>query len=95
METLREKFAPVTDLLATATPLEYAIIIAAVLVLWFLPTIVALFRNRKYLKLIFTLNIPLGLTITPWVILLAFAATKDSSVDALLAKLGRRRKQDA
>ncbi|MBB3060661.1 superinfection immunity protein [Microbulbifer rhizosphaerae] len=42
---------------------------------WFLPTIVALFCNRKHLGKILLANVPAGLSWVAWLALLAWAVT--------------------
>ncbi|WP_395338231.1 superinfection immunity protein [Ningiella sp. W23] len=49
--------------------------IAFFLVVWFLPTIVALFFNRRNAKLIFAANVPAIISWIAWFGLLAWAAT--------------------
>ena len=58
----------------------------------FCPTIISLFRNRKNIGKIFLLNIPLGLTFIPWLILLGWSLSPKISFEQLKEKLrGRKR----
>jgi hypothetical protein len=48
---------------------------AAVIIVWFLPALVALFFNRKHLKLISLACIPAGLSVIAWSGVLIWAFT--------------------
>lgn len=53
----------------------WAIIIAIVLVIWFVPTFIAVFRNRPFLGAIALLNVPGGLSWIVWTALIVWAAS--------------------
>lgn len=74
---------------------ELVVVSIAIAVIWFLPTIIALFRNPRHIGKIFLLNIPLGLTFTPWLILLAWSFNPNISFAQLKEKLGRAKKNKA
>ena len=93
MNYLKQKFAPIKEMLADASSSEIALVAIVIAVVWFLPTIISLFRNRKNIGKIFLLNIPLGLTFIPWLILLGWSLSPKISFEQLKEKLrGRKRK---
>ena len=92
MNYLEQKFAPIKEMLADASSSEIALVAIVIAVVWFLPTIISLFRNRKNIGKIFLLNIPLGLTFIPWLILLGWSLSPKISFEQLKEKLrGRKR----
>lgn len=61
-----------------------------VLLVWFLPTLLAVFFNRQQLKLIALANIPAGLSVIAWLGCIVWACTgklwqKKSSAQATLS----------
>jgi hypothetical protein len=58
-----------------APPIAWAATIAAVAVIWFVPTIIAVFRNRAHLRPIAALNVPGGLSWIVWTALIVWAAS--------------------
>ncbi|NVK56010.1 MAG: superinfection immunity protein [Alteromonadaceae bacterium] len=55
-----------TQFFDTATPVQLVAIGASVLLVWFLPALVALACNRKHFKLIALACIPAGLSVIAW-----------------------------
>lgn len=53
----------------------WAVTIVLVLVVWFIPTFIALFRNRGWLRPIALLNVPGGLSWIVWTALIVWAAS--------------------
>ncbi|MEE9329083.1 MAG: superinfection immunity protein [Parvularculaceae bacterium] len=93
MNYIEQKFAPITAMLEGASTGQIALVAIVIALVWFLPTIISLFRNPKNLGKIFLLNIPLGLTFIPWLILLGWSLNPKISFDQLKNKLrGRKRK---
>ncbi|MGL6161464.1 superinfection immunity protein [Microbulbifer sp.] len=68
MDKLSEAFSDMSLVQA----LVFTLLFVAV---WFLPTIVALFFNRKHLGKILLANVPAGLSWVAWLALLAWAVT--------------------
>lgn len=71
METLKTYFAAVQD----ADPISLALFGLLFIVVWFLPTVLAVFFNRKHLVKIAILNVPAGLSVIAWGALCVWAAT--------------------
>ncbi len=59
--------------LGQLNPLFWVGFIPALLAIYFLPSIIASFRNRRHLATIFLANIPAGLSWIAWLALLAWA----------------------
>ena len=93
MNYIEAKFAPIKEMLADASSGEIALVAIGIALIWFLPTIVSLFRNPKNVGKIFLLNIPLGLTFIPWLILLGWSLNPKISFDQLKNKLRGRKKK--
>jgi len=53
----------------------WAVTIALVLIIWFVPAIIAIFRNRQWLRPIALLNIPAGMSWIVWTALIVWAAS--------------------
>ena len=75
-----------TSLLSGMSAMEYAIVIPLMLAIYFIPTILAFFFNRKYLKVIAIVNVPAGLSVIAWGGLIVVAVTGSAS-ETLLKKL--------
>ena len=75
-----------TTILSNMTAVEYAIVIPLMLAIYFIPTILALFFNRKYLKVIAIVNVPAGFSIIAWCGLIIVAVTGSAS-EKVLKKL--------
>lgn len=65
----------VNQLLDSATPLQFAVMALILFLVWFLPAIVALFFNRKHVKLIAVACVPAGLSVIAWSGLMVWAVT--------------------
>ena len=52
-----------------------AAVIAFTIIVWFVPTIIAIFRNRAYLRPIALLNVPGGLSWIVWTALIVWAVS--------------------
>lgn len=61
--------------LENITGFQMAIIGAAMLVVWFLPAMLALFFNRKHFKLILIACVPAGLSLIAWSGVMVWAVT--------------------
>ncbi len=55
-----------TQFFDTATPAQLVVIGASVLLVWFLPALVALAFNRKHFTLIALACVPAGLSVIAW-----------------------------
>lgn len=53
----------------------WLLVILLTLIIWFIPSILALFFNRKHLKLIVLANIPAGFSFIAWGACIAWAVT--------------------
>ncbi len=53
----------------------WLLVIPLTLVVWFIPSILALFFNRKHLKLIMLANIPAGFSFIAWGACIVWAVT--------------------
>lgn len=53
----------------------WAVTIILVLVVWFIPSLIAIFRNRAFLRPIALLNVPGGLSWIVWTALIVWAAS--------------------
>ena len=58
------------------------IVCVLTLVIYFLPSYIAMARNHKQMVPIFVLNLFLGWTLVGWVVALAWAFTNDASKEA-------------
>jgi len=72
--------------LQNLTFIQYAIFIPLFLIVYFIPTILAYFFNKKHLKVIAVANVPAGFSIIIWFALIVFSITGNAS-DKLLEKL--------
>ncbi len=61
--------------LATASLGAWLVVIPLTFIIWFIPTLLALFFNRKYLKQIFIVNIPAGFSFVAWGACIAWAVS--------------------
>lgn len=75
MSNLEQKFAAFLDLFAQMDPLQASIFVVFFFVVWFLPSLLAIFFNRAHLGKIAFANVPAGLSWIAWVALLVWAAT--------------------
>ena len=75
-----------TTLFTNMTAMEYAIVVPLILAIYFIPTILAFFFNRKYIKVIAAVNVPAGLSMIAWGGLIVVAVTGSAS-EKLLKKL--------
>ncbi|MBE0362831.1 hypothetical protein PULV_a0411 [Pseudoalteromonas ulvae UL12] len=73
-------------LFTNMTAMEYAIVVPLMLAIYFIPTILAFFFNRKYIKIIAAVNVPAGLSMIAWGGLIVVAVTGSAS-ETLLKKL--------
>jgi hypothetical protein len=72
-----------TEILKTISSFNHILFVAAgfgVLILWFLPAILALIFNRKYLKAIFLACFPAGFSFVAWGGLLLWAVLGKSKI---------------
>lgn len=60
---------------AKMPPWFLAALVFVTLVVWFVPTVIAVFRNRTYLKPIALLNVPGGLSWIVWTALIVWAVS--------------------
>lgn len=65
----------INQFIGTATPLQLTFIGTCVLLVWFLPALVALLFNRKHAKLILIACVPAGLSVIAWSGVMAWAIT--------------------
>jgi len=72
--------------LQSLTFIQYAIFIPLFLIIYFIPTILAYFFNKKNLKIIAVANVPAGFSMLIWFALIIFSITGNAS-DKLLNKL--------
>ncbi len=61
--------------LATASLGVWLIVIPLTFIIWFIPTLLAIFFNRKHLKKIFIVNIPAGFSFVAWGACIAWAVS--------------------
>jgi hypothetical protein len=59
--------------LATASLGAWLVVIPLTFIIWFIPTLLAIFFNRKHLKKIFIVNIPAGFSFVAWGACIAWA----------------------
>ena len=52
--------------LATASLGVWLVVIPLTFIIWFIPTLLAIFSNRNHLKKIFIVNIPAGFSFVAW-----------------------------
>jgi len=52
--------------LATASFGIWLVVIPLIFIIWFIPTLLAIFFNRRHLKKIFIVNIPAGFSFVAW-----------------------------
>lgn len=76
-------------LTATASISFWLILIPFVLVVWFVPSLLALFFNRKHAKFIFLANIPAGFSFIAWGACIVWAVSGKVS-----QRLAHKRAQD-
>lgn len=69
----------------------WLVLIPLVIVIWFIPSFLALFFNRKHLKLIFFANIPAGFSFIAWGACILWALSGKMN-DKMLAKYGYKSK---
>lgn len=65
----------------------WLIFIPFFVIIWFFPSVLAIFFNRKHLKLIFLANIPAGISFIAWGACILWAVSGKMS-DKMLAKYG-------
>ena len=58
-----------------ASLLQWSLVVALMLFIWFLPVLLALFFNRRHLKYIAIACIPAGLSVVAWSAVLLWAVT--------------------
>lgn len=61
--------------LATASLGIWLVVIPLTFIIWFIPTLLAIFFNRKHLKKIFIVNIPAGFSFVAWGACIAWAVS--------------------
>lgn len=61
--------------LSQINPLLWAVFVPLFLAIYFLPSIIATFRNRQHLGKIFLANIPAGFSWIAWMALIVWAFT--------------------
>lgn len=61
--------------LATASLGVWLVVIPLTFIIWFIPTLLAIFFNRKHLKKIFIVNIPAGFSFVAWGACIAWAVS--------------------
>ena len=61
--------------LATASLGAWLVVIPLTFIIWFIPTLLAIFFNRKHLKKIFIVNIPAGFSFVAWGACIAWAVS--------------------
>ena len=61
--------------LGQINPILWAVFIPFFLAIYFLPTVIAMFRNRQHLGKIFLANIPAGFSWIAWMALIIWAFT--------------------
>lgn len=61
--------------LSQINPLLWAVFIPLFLAFYFLPSVIAIFRNRRHLGKIFLANIPAGFSWIAWMALIIWAFT--------------------
>ncbi|BBN83060.1 hypothetical protein PA25_30450 [Pseudoalteromonas sp. A25] len=71
----KEQIDLITNTISSMNPANAAAFLAIFLAVWFLPTILAAFFNRKSLVKIFVTNIPAGLSWAVWGALIVWAFT--------------------
>jgi ABC-type transport system involved in cytochrome c biogenesis permease component len=57
-----------------------------ILLVYFMPTVIALLSKKKNTLAILTLNLLLGWTVLGWIIALVWAVTKDNSTTIIINK---------
>jgi ABC-type transport system involved in cytochrome c biogenesis permease component len=57
-----------------------------ILLVYFMPTVIALLSKKKNTLAILTLNLLLGWTVLGWIIALVWAVTKDSNMTIVINK---------
>lgn len=72
---ITEKFEQIQQLLSGQSVSLVIIFSLAILLLWFLPAILATFLNRKHFKKILVACIPAGLSFIAWFALIGWAIT--------------------
>ncbi|RXJ71356.1 hypothetical protein CS022_21255 [Veronia nyctiphanis] len=75
MEFLTETYQSFMSALDGLDPVFMTVVIVLTIVVWFVPTIIAIFCNRKHLGKIFIANVPAGLSWIAWSALIIWAAT--------------------
>ncbi|MCA0893163.1 superinfection immunity protein [Microbulbifer agarilyticus] len=75
LSNLEQKAQDFLALLAGLDPVQTAIFVVFFFAVWFLPSLLAIFFNRKHLGKIFLANVPAGLSWIAWVALLVWAVT--------------------
>jgi hypothetical protein len=95
MSFFQERFADFTDALSGMDVVTMSIVLAITLVFWFIPTLLAAFRNRKNIGKIFLLNITVGWTTLGWTVLIFWALNPTQSYEAIKARLYRKNKVKA
>jgi len=61
--------------MATASLGVWLVVIPLTFVIWFIPTLLAIFFNRKHLKQILIVNIPAGFSFVAWGACIAWAVS--------------------
>ncbi len=61
--------------LATASLGVWLVVIPLTFIIWFIPTLLAIFFNRKHLKKIFIVNVPAGFSFVAWGACIAWAVS--------------------
>lgn len=67
--------AEFVHLLGQSSPFFWLSFIPAFIAIYFLPSIIASFRNRRHLGKIFVANIPAGFSLIAWFTLIVWAVT--------------------
>ncbi|MFV8783408.1 superinfection immunity protein [Microbulbifer sp. SA54] len=75
LSNLEQKFSDFLSLFAQMDPLQAGIFVVFFFVVWFLPSLLAIFFNRAHLGKIAIANVPAGLSWIAWVALLVWAST--------------------
>lgn len=70
-----EVYDQLVEKLSQVDSAQLAVIIPTILILYFVPSIIAIFRNPNQLKLIAVANIPAGLSWIAWLALIGWAVS--------------------
>lgn len=74
-ETINETLAPFAHLMEGSNAVEIIGVLLLIIAIYFLPTLLAAFFNRKHLVKIAVLNVPAGFSILVWLGLILWSVT--------------------